>query len=241
MAKYNQSKSPAKGWIYGFIAAGLTCLAYAAVFPLHQLSHYLFMAASALGVGRVAQIMGSGLDTSKSAPKVEQLPKTGNETVDRLVARGQEMLSAIRQENDLIPDEQLSRQIDEMEEVSGRIFRTVIEQPGKAPQIRRFMDYYLPTTQKMLTSYRKMQERGVAGKEAEELKLKIESAMGVVLGAFKKQLNTLYQNDILDISTDIDVLETMLQQDSLTGQGITMQPSAQGAQAQAQAKKEEQS
>lgn len=234
MAKYNQSKSPVKGWIYGFIAAGLTCLAYAAAFPLHQLSHYLFMSAAALGVGRVAQIMGSGLDTTQSAPKVEELPKTGNETVDRLVQRGQEMLRAISHENDLIPDETLSRQIEEMEEVSGRIFRTVIEQPGKAPQIRRFMDYYLPTTQKMLTSYRVMQERGVQGQEAQELKLKIESAMGVVLSAFKKQLNTLYQNDILDISTDIDVLETMLRQDSLTGQGIGMSQAASGAQAQAQ-------
>ncbi|MHC1785671.1 MAG: 5-bromo-4-chloroindolyl phosphate hydrolysis family protein [Christensenellales bacterium] len=237
MAKYNQSKSPVKGWIYAFIAAGLTCLAYAAVFPLHQLSHYLFMAAAALGVGRVAQIMGSGLDTSKSAPKMEELHLTGNEAVDKLVRRGQELLLAIRSENDQIPDEKLSQQIDQMEEVSGRIFRTVIEQPGKAPQIRRFMDYYLPTTQKMLTSYRKMAQRGVQGKEAEDLKEKIESAMGVVLSAFRKQLDTLYQNDILDISTDIDVLETMLRQDSLSGESLTMSQAASGAAA--QAKKEE--
>ena len=237
MARYNQSKSPAKGWIFGFIAAGLTCVVYAGIFPLHQLSHYLFMAAAALGVGRVAQIMGSGLDTTKSAPKMEQLPLTGNEVVDKLVKRGSDMLSAIRKENDLIPDEKLSAQITEIETVAGKIFRTVIEQPGKAPQIRRFMDYYLPTTQKMLTAYRKMDEREVQGREADDVKQKISAAMNVVIGAFQKQLSTLYHNDILDISTDIDVLETMLKQDSLTGQGFSMSQAT--ANALAQAKKEE--
>lgn len=237
MAKYSQSKSPAKGWIFGFMTAGLTCVAYAAVFPLHQLSHYLFMAAAALGLGRVAQIMGSGLDTTKSAPKIEKLPLTGDEVVDKLVKRGSDMLTAIRKENDLIPDEKLSAQISEIETVAGKIFRTVIEQPGKAPQIRRFMDYYLPTTQKMLTAYRKMDERDVQGREADDVKQKIGAAMDVVIGAFQKQLSTLYHNDILDISTDIDVLETMLKQDSLTGQGFSMSQAANGAQA--QAKKEE--
>ena len=75
-----------------------------------------------------------------------------------------------------------------------------------------------------------MDQRKVQGREAQELRQKIESALEVVLGAFKKQLNTLYQDDILDISTDIDVLETMLKQDSLTGQPLQMQ---QGGQAQA--------
>ena len=123
-----------------------------------------------------------------------------------------------------------------MESITNKIFRTVIEQPDKAPQIRRFMDYYLPTTLKMLRGYRKMDERKVSGQEAENVKDKIESAMDVVIGAFKKQLNTLYQNDILDISTDIDVLETMLKQDGLSGQPISMFG---GAGAAAQQKKED--
>ena len=164
------------------------------------------------------------------------MPKTGNEQVDQLIERGRGILKEIVEENRLIPDPELSRQIDEMESITNKIFRTVIEQPDKAPQIRRFMDYYLPTTLKMLRGYRKMDERKVSGQEAENVKDKIESAMDVVIGAFKKQLNTLYQNDILDISTDIDVLETMLKQDGLSGQPISMFG---GAGAAAQQKKED--
>ncbi|MEZ7872577.1 MAG: 5-bromo-4-chloroindolyl phosphate hydrolysis family protein [Eubacteriales bacterium] len=236
MAKVNQSKSPVKGWIWGFLAAGIAGLGYAAVLPLYKWPHYLLMAAAALLVGRVAQIMGSGLDTSKRMPAMEDMPKTGNEQVDQLIERGRGILKEIVEENRLIPDPELSRQIDEMESITNKIFRTVIEQPDKAPQIRRFMDYYLPTTLKMLRGYRKMDERKVSGQEAENVKDKIESAMDVVIGAFKKQLNTLYQNDILDISTDIDVLETMLKQDGLSGQPISMFG---GAGAAAQQKKED--
>ena len=236
MAKVNQSKSPVKGWIWGFLAAGLAGLVYAAVLPLYKWPHYLLVAAAALLVGRVAQIMGSGLDTSKRVPAMEDMPKTGNEQVDQLIERGRGILKEIVEENRLIPDPELSRQIDEMESITNKIFRTVIEQPDKAPQIRRFMDYYLPTTLKMLRGYRKMDERKVSGQEAENVKDKIESAMDVVIGAFKKQLNTLYQNDILDISTDIDVLETMLKQDGLSGQPISMFG---GAGAAAQQKKED--
>jgi 5-bromo-4-chloroindolyl phosphate hydrolysis protein len=143
------------------------------------------------------------------------------------------MLIQIRREDEMIPDPELSSQIVELEKIAGRIFQTVIDQPGKAPQIRRFMDYYLPTTLKMLTGYRRLTERNVSGREAQATKERIESAMKVVLGAFNKQLETLYQNDMLDITTDIDVLETMLKQDSLLGSNFKIQDSIDTGTAQA--------
>ena len=238
--KYSQSKSPIKGIIIGAIAAGVTALVYSGVFPLYKLGHYLSMGAVSALTGYSGYIMGSGLDTTKEAPKQQELPLTGNETVDRLVQRGQDMLTQIRKENDRIPDPVLSRQMDEMESVSNKIFRTVIEQPGKAPQIRRFMDYYLPTTLKMLSSYRRIEEQKVQGENVADTKKKIEDAMDVVLSAFKKQLDTLYRDDMLDVSTDIDVLETMLKQDSLISDEMSMKTSSAGcASAQAVQQKEE--
>ncbi len=101
------------------------------------------------------------------------------------------------------------------------------------------MDYYLPTTLKMLSSYRRMDEQKIQGARVQDTKEKIENAMDVVLSAFKKQLDTLYQDDMLDVSTDIDVLETMLKQDSLIGEGLTMTSSTAGASAQAVQQKED--
>lgn len=217
-----QPKKNKQSKAYGvaFIAAGAALVIFTLVFKLYRWQHYLIAAGVVLLVGRIAFIMAQGVDTGKKAPAQQPIPKTGDAAVDSLVQKGQELLAQIRAENDLIPDPKLSAQMEKLDDIANRIFRTVAEQPGKAPQIRRFMDYYLPTTLKMLTGYRKMDERQVAGANAEATRAQIRKAMEVVLQAFSKQLDTLYQDDMLDISTDIDVLETMLRQDGLVDSGI---------------------
>lgn len=202
------------------IAAGGALVIYSLIFRLYRWQHYLIAAAVALLVGRLVYIMAQGVDTSKQAPVQKPIPKTGDSAVDSLVEKGQEMLAQIRAEDDLIPDPELSEKMKRLDDVANRIFRTVADQPQKAPQIRRFMEYYLPTTLKMLTGYRKMDERNVQGENAAATRQQIQDAMDVVLKAFDKQLDTMYQDDMLDISTDIDVLETMLRQDGLIDSGM---------------------
>ncbi|MBR5111641.1 MAG: 5-bromo-4-chloroindolyl phosphate hydrolysis family protein [Clostridia bacterium] len=209
-----------KAYVISFIAMGAVAVLYSLIFPMYRWQHYLIVAGIALLVGRVVFIMAQGLDTSKEAPVQQSIPKTGDSAVDTLVEKGQEMLSEIRRENDLIPDAELTAQMDQLDKVSNQIFHTVAEHPEKAPQIRRFMDYYLPTTLKMLSGYRKMDERQVKGSNAQETRVQIRQAMSTVLQAFDKQLDALYQDEMLDISTDIDVMETMLKQDGLIENGV---------------------
>ncbi len=130
------------------------------------------------------------------------------------------MLRQIRAENDAIPDEALSKQMDELSRKCVQIFRTVAEKPGKATQIRKFMNYYLPTTLKMLTNYRTMQQRGVSEKDMAEARETLTRGMDMVLTACQKQLDNLYKDNMLDVSTDIDVLEQMLKRDGFTDSGV---------------------
>ena len=213
-------KNDTKAYVISFIAMGAAVVLYSLIFPMYRWQHYLIVAGIALLVGRVVFIMAQGLDTSKEAPVQQPIPKTGDSAVDSLVEKGQEMLDEIRKENDLIPDAELTAQMNQLDKVANQIFHTVAEQPAKAPQIRRFMDYYLPTTLKMLTGYRKMDERQVKGQNANEARAQIREAMDTVLKAFDKQLDALYQDELLDISTDIDVMETMLRQDGLIDGGV---------------------
>lgn len=215
-----RKKGKGQALIVALIAAAAAIVLYSLIFKLFRWQHYLIAAAVALLVGRVAFIMAQGLDTTREAPAQQPIPKTGDSAVDSLVEKGQEMLAQIRRENDLIPDARLSERMAQLDDVADRIFRTVAEKPQKAPQIRRFMDYYLPTTLKMLAGYRKMDERQLSGGEAEKTRAQIQEAMDMVVGAFEKQLNTLYQDDMMDISTDIDVLETLLRQDGLVDSGL---------------------
>jgi len=78
------------------------------------------------------------------------------------------------------------------------------------------MEYYLPTTLKMVKGYRMLDERGVTGQEAVNARSRIDDALGVVLQGCEKMLDKLYQDDVLDLTTDIDVLEQMLKRDGLT-------------------------
>ena len=229
-----KKKNARKAYIAGGVAAGVTAIAYASLLPLNKPIHFVIFAALAALAGWVVYTMAGGLDTSQKAPAQRPVQPTGNPTVDQLVQQGMEMLSQIREENKLIPDVDVSAKIDQLEDISRKIFATVAEKPEKAPQIRRFMEYYLPTVLKMLTNYRKLEERGVTGENADKMKSTVENAMDVVLDAFRKQHDQLYKSEALDVTTDVQVLETMLRQDGLMDGGLRATAGTAATQAQAQ-------
>ena len=223
-----------KGRKAGIIAAGVTVVLYAMLFPLYRIADFVICGLLALLAGKVIGAMGEGLDLTthnkqdqKAQPKpVEELPLSGNGEADAVIAKGQEMLHTIRAENDAITDEVLSGQMDELERLCVQIFTTVAEKPQKAPQIRKFMNYYLPTTLKMLASYRTMNDRGVSVTDMTEARATTIRGMGMVLTACQKQLDNLYPDPMLDVSTDIDVLEQMLKRDGYADGGLGQVPSA---------------
>ena len=207
-------------FIAGLIAAIVVAVIYSLIFPLEKWQHFLFCGGAVLLAGWLIKTMATGVDTSRPAPAQKKIQKTGDGAADALIEKGQELLFQIRRENALIPDPALSEQMEKMDQVTMKIFQTVAEKPQTAPQIRRAMDYYLPTALKMLQGFRKMEERGVNGENALSARQQIRSGMDIIISAFEKLLNNLYQNEILDISTDIDVLEAMLMQDGLTDTGL---------------------
>lgn len=152
--------------------------------------------------------------------EAHRIPMTGDPVADKVISKGQEMLLTIKKENAIIPDETLSRQMDTLSEKCEQIFRTVSETPAKAPQVRKFMDYYLPTTLKMLANYRTMQQRGVSPAEMSQARDTTVRGMNMILTACQKQIDNLHRENMLDISTDIDVLEQMLKRDGYTDSEI---------------------
>lgn len=204
----------------GILTFGAIFALYSAVFHPHSAGGYVLALALSAFAGAVIRIMAQGLDTTQNQKTPESLKKvqgeTGNPDVDALLEKGRELITEIRRENDLIPDSSLSCKLDILENQCAEIFRTVYDKPDKASQIRKFMDYYLPTTLKMVKGYRMLDERGVTGQEAVNARRRIDDALGVVIGGCSKLMDKLYQGDVLDLTTDIDVLEQMLKRDGLT-------------------------
>ncbi len=126
------------------------------------------------------------------------------------------MLLKIRQANDRIADPVLSEKIDRIEAVTAKIFDVVEANPKKKSKIDTFLNYYLPTTQKLLDSYAEFESAGVEGENLRQAKQRIEETMDKIIRGFEHQLDELYQGDAMDVDSDIRVMENMLRRDTAT-------------------------
>lgn len=134
------------------------------------------------------------------------------------------ILAQIRAVNDAIPDPVMSEKIDRIETITGKILEYQRSNPGKDSQLRSFLNYYLPTTLKILNSYAQLDAQGVEGENITAAKQRIEGMMDKVVEGFEKQLDKLFADSAMDISSDVAVLEQMLEKDGLSSQsqGMTL-------------------
>ena len=153
-------------------------------------------------------------------PRREAPPQ---ETAQEAAVREDDILREIRQVNDDIPDEVMSAKIDRIEEITGKILKYQKEHPNKEGQLRSFLNYYLPTTLKILRAYAQLDAQGIEGENISAAKKRIEDMMDQVVSGFEKQLDKLFRDDAMDITSDVEVLENMLKKDGLSNEGgITM-------------------
>ncbi len=125
------------------------------------------------------------------------------------------IIREIRRLNDDIKDVAVSYRIEQIEGHTRNIFDYVTEHPEAKPQIRTFMNYYLPTTLKLLESYYRIERVGVAGENMKKSKANIENTLDLLVVGFEQQVDQLFKNEFIDISSDITVLETMMKKDGL--------------------------
>ena len=113
----------------------------------------------------------------------------------------------------ILKTEEVSRKIDRIEYVTRRIFQAVEERPEKSSQLDKFMKYYLPNTLKMLRAYAQFEEQKCGGENITSAMKNIEDILDKLVAGFEKQLDRLFEDEAVDISTDITVLEGMLKKD----------------------------
>ena len=209
-----------------FYAAAVVFLLYALIFPLYAPLHYAIAAAAAAAVFAVASLLcrggAVGQSEKKEEKKAEEKP-TGNPELDKMLKDGRLAIAEMKRLDGNIADEEISADIVRLEQVSEKIFDQVRQDPKKLPQIRKFMDYYLPTTLKLLNAYDRAAGVGVSGENINATLHKVEGMMKTIVAAFEKQLDALYGTEALDISTDITVLENMMAREGLTDQELKAQ------------------
>ncbi len=141
---------------------------------------------------------------------------TNDYEVRKAIEAGRSCIQQIREANDAIPGEEISRRLDRLEEVIGKIFLYIEQHPSQLADIQKFMDYYLPTTLKLVNAYKEFDRLSVEGDNISTAKNEIEETLNTINHAFENLLDSLYEDVTMDVSSDISVLETLLAQEGLT-------------------------
>lgn len=200
-----------------YYGAAAVWVIFALFLSLYRVSDFLLAAGLSCGVWVCLRAVCKDEVTEVEVPEPEPEP-TGNPELDKMVADGQKAIAEMRRLDGAIADENISANIRRLETVCQKIFEQVKADPSRLPQIHRFMDYYLPTTLKLLNAYDRMDATGVSGENIDGTKRRVENIMDTIAAAFEKQLDSLFGADAMDISADIAVLETMLEREGLAGE-----------------------
>lgn len=139
------------------------------------------------------------------------------DAVESLIRDGNASILRIRGVNDEIPEEDpMSGKLYRLEDICRRIFTQVRRDPSCAGDCRRLMQYYLPTTEKLIRAYAELSRQPDAGENIVGTRNEILRSMDVINGAFEKLLDQMFQEKAWDIASDINVMKTMMAQDGLT-------------------------
>ncbi len=188
---------------------GITWALYCLIFPTSRLWHFLICAAVSLAAWGIARLF---------APQTERLKpdRTGNKDLDELLAYGAASLQQLREINRRLPAPELTEKLDTVTALTDRIFEKLEKSPEKTPQVRRFMDYYLPTTVRLLERRVELEQSGVDTENVRSAAGRIEAMLDTVITAFRSQLDSLYENDLVDITADIRVMQQLMKSEGLT-------------------------
>ncbi|MFA6948266.1 MAG: 5-bromo-4-chloroindolyl phosphate hydrolysis family protein [Eubacteriales bacterium] len=202
---YKLEKSPVP-----LYATGVLWLLYGMIFPLYLWYHYAIL----ISLSFLCFFIFSRLFPPKqiAVERIYKAPTSGVAEVDKNIAEAVVTLKNIEASSAAIrkTNANLADSADKLICETRSILDYLSKNTQKASLLRRFFSYYLPTLDKLLTTYMVFELHGSGTDSGAQSKYEIEEAVGAMLGVFTKQREKLLDDVALDISTDIDVLEGML-------------------------------
>ena len=129
-------------------------------------------------------------------------------------------IKKIREANDAIPGEAMSAKIDELEKITLNIYNATLENKELLKKTKKFMSYYLPTTEKLIVKYAELDKLNVETENTIAIKKKIEDSLGSITKAFYELYDSLYEYDAIDITSEIEAFKNTLINDGLLDSGL---------------------
>lgn len=203
--------------VYGVAAAWLL---YCVLFPLYKTWHFIALACSSAVVYVILSLIFP--DKSEHIKVQEEPERTGDDKIDALLTEGEKAVAEMRALRDAIQDEPIRKKTDEIITVTDKIFKDLLEDPGDYTQVKRFANYFLPTTIKLLHTYDRFGKTGAQGDNTSGTMERIDATLDTILDSYRKFFDSLFENQALDIETDIRVLENILKNEGLLSSDFNM-------------------
>ena len=150
----------------------------------------------------------------KLAEKQKNIAK--NRELQLMLQEGQEYIEKLHNRNEALAGETISPKLSHMERLLNEIFEQLEEDPSQMPKMKKLMSYYLPTIIKLLDAYKDFADVSVPNEDMKRAKSEIEKTVDTINEAFTELLNKLFQSTVFDVTTDAQVLQTMLAKEGLT-------------------------
>lgn len=228
-------KKKKKGSTSPIYAIGLMFLLFSILRPIFSLGRLGVAAVlAAIVYGIVRAVAGSGKEKGTPAQSAKQQQTTAQQAaetkkqepekpkyppeVQAIIDEGARAHSELQRLYAVIPDLEVKHKIQEIISVSDKIVEDAIHDPSDVPQIKKFLDYYLPTTIKLLNAYDRMGSQGIQGENISNTMRSINEMLDTAIDGYRKLLDGLFANQAMDIETDIAVMNTLMQREGLSGQ-----------------------
>ena len=153
----------------------------------------------------------------QAQPQPEPAPEQREETPLNLET-ARRFAKVLEQEQQLMQDAQGAEELAHMQKTTEAICDWLETHPESLPKARRFAEYYIPTTLKLLHTYNDVQ--GQKGDNAESIRRDIAGILHTLNQAYSNLYDNLLSDVALDVSSEIAALQGMLANDGLTGEGL---------------------
>lgn len=221
LPKHNRKKKKVAP-VYTFAGVWLAAACFLPLYRLWALLLTLGLAGfSAYLVGKHAgKKEREAAQAEEKQPEPAKTPapqKSYGPEIDPILQEGNRALSEMGRIYMSVQDVEVRKKINELMRITDKITQDAIHDPDDIPQIKKFMNYYLPTTIKLLNAYDRMSAQGIEGENLDKSMKSINEMLDQAIEAYKKRLDSLFENQALDIETDIEVMNQMLAREGLTG------------------------
>ena len=199
--------------VYG---VALTWTLYCVFFPLYLNRHFIII--TCLSV--LAYILLAKMFPGKTEfIEIEKEPeRTGDEMIDELLSEGEKAVAEMTAIERNTADNTVSKKINDLIDVTDRIYKDLLSDPGDYKMVKRFSELYLPTTLKLLRTYDSFGQSAAVGDNINDTRERIDLALDTIVSSYEKFFDALFEDQALDIETDITVLKTMLRNEGLLEQ-----------------------